>query len=150
MLKANGMSGTPEYRAWLDIKRRCYNSKYKQYNDYGGRGIKVCDRWLESVQNFINDLGFRPSKRHSIDRVDNDGNYCKENCRWATKVEQERNKRKTKFVNYNGQETPLCSLAEKFNIDRTTLFHRLERGWDIEKALTTPVRITNVRSSKIS
>lgn len=151
MLRTHGLSGTPEYRVWVDMRRRCYNVKCKHYDNYGARGIIICDRWFNSFENFYSDMGPRPSKKHSIDRIDVDGNYCPENCRWATKLEQDRNKRKTRFIDYNGKQTPVCELAEQFDIDRTTLFDRLERGWDIEKALTTPARIkNNVRSTKIS
>lgn len=139
MLRTHGLSGTPEYRAWVDMRRRCYNVQYKHYDIYGGRGITVCEHWTNSFENFYEDIGLRPSTKHSLDRIDVNGNYCLENCRWATKLEQDRNKRKTRFVDYKGKQTPICELAEKFNIDRTTLFDRLERGWNIEKALTTPV-----------
>jgi hypothetical protein len=84
---------TREYGAWKDIKRRCLNPKFKQWKDYGGRGIQVCDRWLSSFENFLADVGLRPSSRHSIDRINNDGNYEPGNVRWATKAEQEANKR---------------------------------------------------------
>lgn len=82
-----------EYNIWLGIKRRCNNPKDPAYKNYGGRGITICDRWLESFENFLEDMGFRPSPKHSIDRIDNDGNYCKENCRWVTREVQSINKR---------------------------------------------------------
>jgi hypothetical protein len=83
---------TPEYRAWCDLRSRCNNPKVKQYDDYGGRGISVCERW-DDYANFLADMGRRPSPAHSIDRRDNDGNYEPSNCRWATKEEQMQNRR---------------------------------------------------------
>lgn len=89
----HGFSRTPEYECWGAMKERCYNIKNKQYNDYGGRGITVCKRWLD-FQNFYSDLGKRPSNKHSIERINNDGNYEPSNVTWATRKEQQRNQRK--------------------------------------------------------
>lgn len=89
---------TPEYRAWGNIKTRCLNENSDRYNDYGGRGIKICDRWKDSFENFLLDMGERPSASHSIERVKNDGNYEPSNCKWASKIEQANNKRNNKFV----------------------------------------------------
>ena len=86
------------------MKHRCLNPNAKKYADYGGRGIKICDRWLESFENFYRDMGERPSKKHSIDRIDNNGNYCPENCRWVTMKEQARNKRTNRTMLYNGKK----------------------------------------------
>jgi hypothetical protein len=91
----HGKSKTPEYETWCNMKQRCYNIKNKRYNDWGGRGIKVCDRWLNSFTNFYEDMGKRP-KNYTIDRIDNDGNYEPNNCKWATISEQMKNRRKFK------------------------------------------------------
>lgn len=85
---------TPEYQAWTDICRRCTNPDFKQWKDYGGRGIRVCDEWLNSFDAFLSHVGRKPSPKHSIDRIDNDGHYEPGNVRWATRSEQERNKRR--------------------------------------------------------
>lgn len=91
-------NANPERYAWHDMKLRCLEPSYKQFKDYGGRGITVCDRWLDSYENFFADMGERPSSAYSLDRIDNDGNYEPGNCRWATRVEQSRNRRNVKKV----------------------------------------------------
>jgi hypothetical protein len=88
----HGLSKTVEYQTWKRMRQRCYNTNYIRYKDWGGRGIKVCDRWLNSFENFLQDMGERP-KGTSLDRINNDGNYEPTNCRWATMVEQRNNQR---------------------------------------------------------
>ena len=94
----HGLSYTKEYNAWRGLKNRCLNKNNPKYKDYGGRGITVCDRWLNSFDNFFEDMGIC-LKDLSLDRIDVNGNYCKENCRWATPVEQRNNQRRTLIIN---------------------------------------------------
>ena len=111
---------------------RCYNPRNKRYTDYGGRGIKVCDRWRRSFAAFISDMGFRPTSKHSLDRYpNNDGNYELANCRWATPQEQNDNQRRTILV--NGK--PLSYWARETGLSKHTLDMRLRAGWSVERAL---------------
>ena len=142
---SHGMSHTPEHNSWISMQGRCYNKNNEAYHLYGGRGIKVCDRWLQSFDNFYDDMGKRPSVKHSLDRwPDMDGNYEPRNCRWATKIEQARNRNTTVFVVFNGESIPLQEAAEKLGIDYRTMWHRYKIG-KREDMLFAPLRIISRR-----
>lgn len=130
---------TPEYHTWQAMLERCRNPRNKRYADYGGRGISVCERWL-SFENFLSDMGRRPSARHSLDREKNELGYSPENCRWALPHTQMTNRRNTRFVEIGGQLIPLADLAKQYEIPANTLRFRILKGWDLQEALTKPVR----------
>ena len=146
--RMHGEGGTtPEYNAWAGLKGRCRNPNDQHADRYGERGIYVCARWLADYRNFLEDMGRRPSPKHSIDRIDNDGPYAcgrcddcmargitKPNCRWATKNEQMRNQERTTFVEYGGERLPLVTWAERLGIKPATLAQRLRRGRSVEDA----------------
>jgi hypothetical protein len=136
--ETHGGSNLPEYRIWESMIRRCYKDTDSAYHYYGARGIRVCDRWRHSFSNFLSDLGCRPSDNHQIERNDNDGDYCPENCRWATRKEQCRNRRNSHFVEYDGDRKTLAEWEDITGIQQDTIRRRLEMGWDIYRALTQP------------
>lgn len=104
---------SPEYRAWAAMRARCYRVTCKPYHYYGGRGITVCDRWRESFQNFLDDMGFRPSDKHSLDRINNSGNYEPNNCRWTTQKEQMANTRRSVWIEYDGRKMIMSDWARE-------------------------------------
>lgn len=132
-----------EYRRWRDMLNRCYWEKQVFYHRYGGRGISVCRRWRHSFENFLADMGPMPFSKATLDRIDNDGNYNKKNCRWVSQTENARNKSDTLFLTYRGQKKALAAWAEQIGIPQRILRKRLVLGWDAERIIDTPVR--NVR-----
>lgn len=134
----HGMSYSCEYAAWRSILDRTRNPKNSAFRHYGGRGIGVCERWLV-FENFLADMGRRPSPAHSIDRIDNEQGYDAANCRWTTWDVQARNRRGTHIIEYNGERLPLLDAAKKYGVvSRSAVFLRLKRGWTVSDALTIP------------
>lgn len=129
----------PEYSSWAHMIQRCANPSHKNYRLYGGRGISVCERWKESFENFLSDMGDCPGPGHSIDRIDVNGNYEPGNCRWADRVTQARNRRGLSAISAFGEERILTAWAEKFGLHPNTLRKRLNGGLPIEAALLAPV-----------
>ena len=128
------------YSSWDSMIGRCTNPNDRDYRNYGGRGITVCERWRKFV-NFLKDMGEHPTDKHSIDRIDNDKGYCQSNCRWALPKEQARNRRTNRLISHGGRTLCLIEWAEECNIRYRTLHHRIfTLKWSIEKALTTPVK----------
>lgn len=136
----HGLAGTPEYTTWKSMKGRCLNPRDHSFSNYGGRGIMICERWLSDFKNFIFDMGPRPSPKHSLDRIDNNGDYEPTNCRWATAKEQSGNMRKSVLVTYEGRTQCVAAWANEFDMKRSTLRGRVLRGWPIEKAFSQAVR----------
>lgn len=131
---------TPEFRAWDSMLQRCYSQADKEYHNYGGRGIRVCDRWRDSFSNFFADMGPRPSTKHSVDRFpDRDGDYAPGNCRWATPTQQGRNRRNNRRITAGGLTLTLCEWAERLDCWPVTIAGRISRGWSEEEAVLTPI-----------
>ena len=118
IITKHGMYNTPEYNAYTQMKQRCYNVNNKRYSSYGARGVLVCSRWLNNFNNFIEDMGKKPSLLHSLDRIDVNGNYEPSNCRWATDYEQRTNKQNTILYEINGIELHMSGWAKKLKIDK--------------------------------
>ena len=123
-----------EYKIWCGIKTRCTNPKDARFSKYGGRGISLCERW-HKFENFLSDMGRRPSKSHSVDRIDNDGNYSLENCRWATASEQQRNQRRTSFATVDGITRSAMDWSELTGVPVHSIIYRLKVGWPDEAAV---------------
>ena len=136
---------SPEYSAWHSMKQRCLNPNSDRFNDYGGRGIKVCQRWADDFAAFLEDMGRRPSGT-SIDRIDNDGDYRPGNCRWATSHTQSRNTSRTRWITFSGRTLCLEDWCATLNIKRSTLNTRIAR-WPLERAMTEPVSQRSPSSS---
>ena len=126
----------PLYSTWCSIKTRCNNPNFRYYYRYGGRGIKICTEWENSFEQFIKDMGERPSKKHTIERIDNDKGYSPDNCRWATKQEQCNNTRRNRFyTDKNGITKSMTAWAKESDISLWTIRSRLDSGMSIDDAL---------------
>lgn len=126
------------YNTWCGMKRRCFNQNYSRYKDYGGRGITICEEWLD-FDNFVDwakENGFEIGL--TIERIDNDGNYEPSNCAWITRAEQNRNRRSNKYIEYQGETKTLAEWCEKLGLKYGRVQERLASGWSVEDAFTQP------------
>lgn len=145
-LRKHGGSGTlsapmmPEYRIWLAMKERCSNPNSRGWSRYGQRGISVCSRWAEDFNAFLEDMGNKPTKDHSIERIDNDGNYEPSNCGWVTRVEQANNRRSNRWVTALGRCMTLAQWSRETGIKTATIAARLNHGWAADRAVSHATR----------
>lgn len=143
MSKTHGLADTRIYIVWRGIKTRCNCPSDTNYKRYGARGIKMCNEWENSFISFYNWAianGYDTNAKRgecTLDRIDINGNYCPENCRWITNKEQAKNKRTNRYITYKNQTKILQEWANEYNVKRETLAYRLNHNWDIERALTT-------------
>jgi len=138
IITKHGMWKSTEYCIWEGMKARCQNKNNLNYPNYGGRGITVCEKW-NTFEGFYDDMGVRPSKDYTIERIDVNGNYEPSNCKWATVSEQNNNKRTTRRIEYNGRTQSLGLWANELGFERHILTKRLNSGWPIEKAFNTAI-----------
>ena len=139
----HGHSKSETYKVWANMIQRCTNPHSENYDNYGGRGIIVCKRWMK-FENFLTDMGNIP-EGCQIDRINNDKGYYRVNCRWATPKQNSRNRRNNHLATHNGKTQCITAWAEEIGISKYTIYKRLRCGWSIEKALTTPVKQRKVR-----
>jgi hypothetical protein len=135
--RTHGMSKTSIYRRWANMIQRCSDPNIKSFKSYGGRGIQVCDRWLE-FENFIADMGKPPTPKHSLERKDVNGNYEPDNCKWATHREQSNNKRDSIWCTRNGVSKPVIEWCRELHVPYKRVITRIENGWGAEEALSVP------------
>ena len=138
-LRKHGKYGSPEYKAWCAMKARCESPRTNGYHNYGGRGITVCERWRDSFAAFLKDMGPKPTPFHTVERINVDGNYDPENCRWADAHEQRTNTRQAIWIVYRGRRVNLHQLCHDRGLRYGTVHARLSRGWAAERAIDTPI-----------
>lgn len=136
----HGMVYSPEYNTWEKMIQRCRNPNNQAFKYYGGRGIEVCQEWKDSFLVFYNHVGKRPSPKHSIDRIDNDGNYEPGNVKWSLRVEQANNKQNNRNITINGKTMSLFQWAHFVGMSPHTLYGRISRNWPPEKAVFCPIK----------
>lgn len=136
--KFHGRSGTPEHYVWNAMKMRCTDPSSDRYDRYGGRGITVCDRWLNSFSAFLEDMGDRPSSKHSLERINNNASYCPENCVWASREVQANNKSNNRRLTHDGRSMTLSQWARHAGLSMKLLWKRLDDGWPMADALGRP------------
>ncbi len=129
------IGNTKAYRAWVAMKTRCYNKNTRSYRDYGGRGITVCDRWINNFEQFLLDMGTPPAGL-TLDRIDYNGGYSRSNCRWASQYQQQNNKRNNVRITINGITKSRRQWAKDIGVHESTIGWRIKNGWSIQDAVT--------------
>lgn len=148
-VRKHGRYLSPEYAVWEGMIQRCYNPNNIHFADYGGRGILVCDRWRQDFTAFFADVGERPSSAHTIERVDNARGYESGNVRWATRVEQQRNRRNARLITFNGRTETAHMWSKITGIPSRTVTNRLNAGWPPERILTADRRKTGFGAKSV-
>jgi len=138
IISTHRQTGSPEHKAWVAMKARCYTRSNVGYPIYGARGITVCAQWRDSFENFLADMGRKPSPAHSLDRINSAGHYSPENCRWATRLEQSNNMRSNRPLAFNGQTQNVSEWARELGLSKNCILYRLSAGWSVDRALSTP------------
>lgn len=133
LIEQHGMKGTPTYRSWFAMKRRCLIKDDKDYPNYGARGIDIDPRWIGSFKSFMEDMGLRPDGT-TLDRIDNDLGYWPSNCRWGSQEQQNNNRRDNRIISYNNKTMTLAQWSRVLGINYQTLRSRLDKGWPVEEA----------------
>lgn len=136
----HGLSKTPLYKVWCEMKQRCANPKCQSYKWYGNKGIKLCSEWLEFVSFYEWALAHGYKSNLTIERINVNGDYCPENCKWITNIEQQSNRSTTHYITHNGESHTLTEWSNIQGLPRTTLSNRIRMGWSIERALLEPSR----------
>lgn len=126
--RGNGTHTGITYKSWISAKQRCSNPHNHNYKNYGGRGIKMCERWLNSFERFLDDMGERPSIKYTLDRIDVNGDYEPSNCKWATKLEQANNRRDCHYIEIDGEKLTVTQFARKYNLNLSNTFYELRKG----------------------
>ena len=135
--RTHGKSRTPEYKNWCAMKARCYDTNNQDYGHYGGRGIRVCERWKDSFENFLADMGTRPHPRSTIERKDPNKDYSPANCQWASQKQQTRNKRTSRMLTVDGQTKCIGEWAEQYGVRQHLIAQRIRQGWPEDAAVKT-------------
>lgn len=138
--RTHGLTGSTTYRAWRQMKARCLNVRHPAYPDYGERGITVCTRWLESFENFLADMGYKPDGL-TLERRNNDGPYSPDNCYWATWMQQAQNRRSTRLATFAGETLCFAEWARRVGLSCSVFAGRIRRGWSMDRALATPLQV---------
>lgn len=142
----HGMKGTETYACWKGMRGRCNTKSNSGFKNYGARGVRVCSRWKDFCL-FLNDMGVRPPGL-TIERIDNEQGYSPENCRWASRLEQNQNTRTVRLLTHNGQTMSMSAWGRELMISRRTISNRISWGWSVERALTMPARSIRGREMK--